>query len=91
MIFVILIWTLSPTNVKKILQNVSVVGFDNIAFAEALTATHQLYRLFEQIYPPGAMKAFQFSKIQGVPSFVAQARFLTPAHNNPFGEAEHGI
>jgi hypothetical protein len=76
---------------KKVLQNVSIVGFDNIAFAEALTATHQIFRLFEQSHPPGAMKAFQFSKIQDVPSFVAQARFLTPAHNNPFGEAEHGI
>ena len=91
MIFVILISTLSPTNMKKVMQNVSIVGFDNIAFAEALTATHQLYRLFEQSHPPGATKAFQFSTIQDVSSFVAQARFLTPAQNNPFGEAEHGI
>ena len=89
--FDILIWSLSPTNMKKVLQNVSIVGFDNIAFVEALTATHQIYRLFEQSHPPEAMKPFQFSKIQDVPSFVAQARFLTPAHNNPFGEVEHGI
>lgn len=28
---------------KKVLENVSIVGFDNIAFIEALTATHQIY------------------------------------------------
>jgi len=54
-------------------------------------ATHQVYRLFEQSHPPGAMKPFQFSNIQAEPSFVAQARFLTPAQNNPFSEAEHDI
>ncbi|KIK06646.1 hypothetical protein K443DRAFT_89092, partial [Laccaria amethystina LaAM-08-1] len=78
-------------NMKKILQNISIVGFENIAFHEALLATHQVYRLFEQSHPPGAMKPFQFSNIQAEPSFVAQARFLTPAQNNPFSEAEHDI
>lgn len=82
---------LSPTNVKKVLQNISIVGFENIAFGHALSATHHLYRLFEQSHPPGAMKAFQFSNVQDEPSLVAQARFLTPAQNNPFSEAEHDI
>jgi hypothetical protein len=86
-----LTWILRPTNMKKILQNISIVGFENIAFHEALLATHQVYRLFEQSHPPGAMKPFQFSNIQAEPSFVAQARFLTPAQNNPFSEAEHDI